>query len=112
MKESHIVQILPSRAIPLPEQLNLPERSKGNELAHRRNLSKRVDQREGLGRSHFKADNLPFVSCPCSSMEAIDAIPENMARRLESCLSIDENANKLTIAVSDPFNILALMRSE
>ena len=41
--------------------------------------------------------------------EAIDAIPENMARRLEVVpLSINENSNKLTIAVSDPFNILAL----
>lgn len=32
-----------------------------------------------------------------------------MARRLEVVpLSIDANANKLTIAISDPFNILAL----
>ena len=58
-----------------------------------------------------KQANLPFVSLSMfrPMEEAIDAIPENMSRRLEVVpLSINENSNKLTVAVSDPFNILAL----
>ena len=64
-----------------------------------------------LAEAISKQTKYPFVSLAMfrPMQEAIETIPESMARRLEVVpLSIDENANKLTIAISDPFNILAL----
>jgi type IV pilus assembly protein PilB len=64
-----------------------------------------------LAEAISKQTKYPFVSLSMfhPMQEAIDTIPESMARRLEVVpLSIDEKANKLTIAISDPFNILAL----
>lgn len=58
-----------------------------------------------------KQTDLPFVSLSMfhPMKEAVDAIPENMARRLELVpLYIDENSRRIVLAVSDPFNILAL----
>jgi len=64
-----------------------------------------------LAEAISKQTKYPFVSLSMfrPMQEAIETIPESMARRLEVVpLSIDANANKLTIAISDPFNILAL----
>lgn len=64
-----------------------------------------------LAEAISKQTKYPFVSLSMfrPMQEAIDTIPESMVRRLEVVpLSIDENTNKLTVAISDPFNILAL----
>ena len=106
-------QILVEQGYILPEQLELAlkEQTVTNlrigEILVKNGWISEKDLAEAIS----KQTNLPFVSLSMfrPMEEAIDAIPENMARRLEVVpLSIDENANKLTIAVSDPFNILAL----
>jgi len=53
-----------------------------------------------------KQTDLPFVSLSMfhPMKEAVDAIPENMARRLELVpLYIDENSRRIVLAVSDPY---------
>jgi len=106
-------QILVEQGYILPEQLNLAlkEQTVTNlrigEILVKNGWISEKDLAEAIS----KQTNLPFVSLSMfrPMEEAIDAIPENMARRLEVVpLSINENSNKLTIAVSDPFNILAL----
>ena len=108
-----IGQILVEQGYILPEQLDLAlkEQTVTNlrigEILVKNGWVTEKDLAEAIS----KQTNLPFVSLSMfrPMEEAIDAIPESMARRLEVVpLSIDENANKLTIAVSDPFNILAL----
>jgi len=108
-----IGQILVEQGYILPEQLDLAlkEQTVTNlrigEILVKNGWVTEKDLAEAIS----KQTNLPFVSLSMfrPMEEAIDAIPENMARRLEVVpLSIDENANKLTVAVSDPFNILAL----
>lgn len=112
-KKPLIGQILVEQGYILPEQLELAlkEQTVTNlrigEILVKNGWVTEKDLAEAIS----KQTNLPFVSLSMfrPMEEAIDAIPENMARRLEVVpLSIDENANKLTIAVSDPFNILAL----
>jgi len=106
-------QILVEQGYILPEQLNLALKEQtATNLRIGETLVKNgwVTEKD-LAEAISKQTNLPFVSLSMfrPMEEAIDAIPENMARRLEVVpLSIDENANKLTVAVSDPFNILAL----
>ena len=106
-------QILVEQGYILPEQLELAlkEQTVTNlrigEILVKNGWISEKDLAEAIS----KQTNLPFVSLSMfrPMEEAIDAIPENMARRLEVVpLSINENSNKLTIAVSDPFNILAL----
>lgn len=66
---------------------------------------------KNLAEAISKQTNLPFVSLSMfrPMEEAIEAIPESTARRLEIVpLSLDDNAHKITIAAADPFNILAL----
>ncbi|MEG3066261.1 ATPase, T2SS/T4P/T4SS family [Acetomicrobium sp.] len=108
-----IGQILVEQGYILPEQLDLAlkEQTVTNlrigEILVKNGWVTEKDLAEAIS----KQTNLPFVSLSMfrPMEEAIDAIPESMARRLEVVpLSIDENANKLTVAVSDPFNILAL----
>jgi len=108
-----IGQILVEQGYILPEQLDLAlkEQTVTNlrigEILVKNGWVTEKDLAEAIS----KQTNLPFVSLSMfrPMEEAIDAIPESMARRLEVVpLSINENANKLTIAVSDPFNILAL----
>ena len=106
-------QILVEQGYILPEQLDLAlkEQSVTN-LRIGEILVKNgwVTERD-LAEAISKQTKLPFVSLSMfrPMQQAIDTIPESMARRLEVVpLSIDENANKLTVAVSDPFNILAL----
>ena len=106
-------QILVEQGYILPEQLELAlkEQTVTNlrigEILVKNGWISEKDLAEAIS----KQTNLPFVSLSMfrPMEEAIDAIPENMARRHEVVpLSINENSNKLTIAVSDPFNILAL----
>lgn len=106
-------QILVEQGYILPEQLDLALREQSvTNLRIGEILVKNgwVTERD-LAEAISKQTKLPFVSLSMyrPMQEAIDTIPESMARRLEVVpLSIDENANKLTVAVSDPFNILAL----
>ena len=106
-------QILVEQGYILPEQLEmaLKEQTATNlrigEILVKNGWVTEKDLAEAIS----KQTKYPFVSLSMfrPMQEAIDVIPESMARRLEVVpLSIDENANKLTIAVSDPFNILAL----
>ena len=106
-------QILVEQGYILPEQLELAlkEQTVTNlrigEILVKNGWISEKDLAEAIS----KQANLPFVSLSMfrPMEEAIDAIPENMSRRLEVVpLSINENSNKLTVAVSDPFNILAL----
>lgn len=106
-------QILVEQGYILPEQLEmaLKEQTATNlrigEILVKNGWVTEKDLAEAIS----KQTKYPFVSLSMfrPMQEAIDVIPESMARRLEVVpLSIDDNANKLTIAVSDPFNILAL----
>jgi len=106
-------QILVEQGYILPEQLDLAlkEQSVTN-LRIGEILVKNgwVTERD-LAEAISKQTKFPFVSLSMfrPMQEAIEVIPESMARRLQVVpLSIDENSNKLTIAISDPFNILAL----
>ena len=106
-------QILVEQGYILPEQLNLAlkEQTATNLRIGETLVKNGWISEKDLAEAISKQTNLPFVSLSMfrPMEEAIDAIPENMARRLEVVpLSINENSNKLTIAVSDPFNILAL----
>ena len=106
-------QILVEQGYILPEQLNLAlkEQTATNLRIGETLVKNGWISEKDLAEAISKQANLPFVSLSMfrPMEEAIDAIPENMARRLEVVpLSINENSNKLTIAVSDPFNILAL----
>lgn len=106
-------QILVEQGYILPEQLNLAlkEQTATNLRIGETLVKNGWISEKDLAEAISKQANLPFVSLSMfrPMEEAIDAIPENMARRLEAVpLSINENSNKLTVAVSDPFNILAL----
>ena len=106
-------QILVEQGYILPEQLEkmaLKEQTATNlrigEILVKNGWVTEKDLAEAIS----KQTKYPFVSLSMfrPMQEAIETIPESMARRLEVVpLSIDANANKLTIAVSDPFNILA-----
>ena len=106
-------QILVEQGYILPEQLEmaLKEQTATNlrigEILVKNGWVTEKDLAEAIS----KQTKYPFVSLSMfrPMQEAIETIPESMARRLEVVpLSIDENANKLTVAISDPFNILAL----
>jgi len=112
-KKPLLVQMLIDQGYIQPEQLEMALKEQ--------NITKvRLDEilvkngwitEKNFAKAISKQRNLPYVSLStlCPMQEAINTIPENMARRLEIVpLFVDENANKLTIAVSDPFNILAL----
>ncbi|HQA36202.1 MAG TPA: ATPase, T2SS/T4P/T4SS family [Acetomicrobium sp.] len=106
-------QILVEQGYILPEQLNLAlkEQTATNLRIGETLVKNGWISEKDLAEAISKQANLPFVSLSMfrPMEEAIDAIPENMSRRLEVVpLSINENSNKLTVAVSDPFNILAL----
>jgi len=112
-RKSLLGQILVEQGYVLPEQLEmaLKEQTATNlrigEILVKNGWVTEKDLAEAISRQ----TKYPFVSLSMfrPMQEAIDVIPESMARRLQVVpLSIDENANKLTIAVSDPFNILAL----
>ena len=112
-RKSLLGQILVEQGYVLPEQLEmaLKEQTATNlrigEILVKNGWVTEKDLAEAISRQ----TKYPFVSLSMfrPMQEAIDVIPEGMARRLQVVpLSIDENANKLTIAVSDPFNILAL----
>jgi len=106
-------QILVEQGYILPEQLEmaLKEQTATNlrigEILVKNGWVTEKDLAEAIS----KQTKYPFISLSMfrPMQEAIDVIPESMARRLEVVpLSIDANANKLTIAISDPLNILAL----
>lgn len=112
-RKSLLGQILVEQGYVLPEQLEmaLKEQTATNlrigEILVKNGWVTEKDLAEAISRQ----TKYPFVSLSMfrPMQEAIDVIPEGMARRLQVVpLSIDDNANKLTIAVSDPFNILAL----
>jgi type IV pilus assembly protein PilB len=112
-KKPLLGQILVEQGYILPEQLEmaLKEQTATNlrigEILVKNGWVTEKDLAEAIS----KQTKYPFVSLSMfrPMQEAIDTIPESMARRLEVVpLSIDANANKLTIAISDPFNILAL----
>ena len=112
-KKPLLGQILLEQGYILPEQLEmaLKEQTATNlrigEILVKNGWVTEKDLAEAIS----KQTKYPFVSLSMfrPMQEAIDTIPESMARRLEVVpLSIDANANKLTIAISDPFNILAL----
>ncbi|WP_213698136.1 ATPase, T2SS/T4P/T4SS family [Acetomicrobium sp.] len=112
-KKPLLGQILLEQSYILPEQLEmaLKEQTATNlrigEILVKNGWVTEKDLAEAIS----KQTKYPFVSLSMfrPMQEAIDVIPESMARRLEVVpLSIDANANKLTIAISDPFNILAL----
>ncbi|MBC7322737.1 MAG: Flp pilus assembly complex ATPase component TadA [Acetomicrobium sp.] len=106
-------QILLEQGYILPEQLEmaLKEQTATNLRIGEILVKNGWVTEKDLAQAISKQTKYPFVSLSMfrPMQEAIDTIPESMARRLEVVpLSIDENANKLTIAISDPFNILAL----
>ena len=112
-KKPLLGQILLEQGYILPEQLEMAlKKQTATNLRIGEILVKNgwVTEKD-LAEAISKQTKYPFVSLSMfrPMQEAIDTIPESMARRLEVVpLSIDENANKLTIAISDPFNILAL----
>lgn len=106
-------QILLDQGYILPEQLEmaLKEQTATNLRIGEILVKNGWVTEKDLAQAISKQTKYPFVSLSMfrPMQEAIDTIPESMARRLEVVpLSIDANANKLTIAISDPFNILAL----
>jgi type IV pilus assembly protein PilB len=106
-------QILLEQGYILPEQLEmaLKEQTATNLRIGEILVKNGWVTEKDLAQAISKQTKYPFVSLSMfrPMQEAIETIPESMARRLEVVpLSIDANANKLTIAISDPFNILAL----
>lgn len=106
-------QILLDQGYILPEQLEmaLKEQTATNLRIGEILVKNGWVTEKDLAQAISKQTKYPLVSLSMfrPMQEAIDTIPESMARRLEVVpLSIDANANKLTIAISDPFNILAL----
>ncbi|WP_286974519.1 GspE/PulE family protein [Acetomicrobium sp. UBA5826] len=106
-------QILVEQGYILPEQLEmaLKEQTATNLRIGEILVKNGWVTEKDLAQAISKQTKYPFVSLSMfrPMQEAIETIPESMARRLEVVpLSIDANANKLTIAISDPFNILAL----
>jgi type IV pilus assembly protein PilB len=106
-------QILVEQGYILPEQLEmaLKEQTATNLRIGEILVKNGWVTEKDLAQAISKQTKYPLVSLSMfrPMQEAIDTIPESMARRLEVVpLSIDANANKLTIAISDPFNILAL----
>ncbi|MEN2996205.1 MAG: ATPase, T2SS/T4P/T4SS family [Acetomicrobium sp.] len=112
-KKPLLGQILLDQGYILPEQLEmaLKEQTATNLRIGEILVKNGWVTEKDLAQAISKQTKYPFVSLSMfrPMQEAIETIPESMARRLEVVpLSIDANANKLTIAISDPFNILAL----
>lgn len=112
-KKLRLGEILVSQGYILPEQLDaaLKEQAVTNlrigEILVKNGWVTEKDLAEAIS----KQTKLPLISLAMyhPMREAVEAVPENVAKRLGVVpLSLDESRNKLTVAVSDPFNVLAL----
>ncbi len=112
-KKPLLGEILVEQGYILPEQLQLAlkEQTMTNLRLGEILVKNGWITEKGLAEAISKQTNIPFVSLSMfrPMEEAVEAIPEKVARRLEVVpLSVDRAKNKITVAVSDPFNILAL----